>query len=260
MTTNDLDHDFGGKLAVVVGGNQGIGAAIAAGLARAGSRIVIVGRDQRRLVEARKRVRRANRNVDVDTCVADVSSIESIANMTEHVMAEHGAPAILVNSAGGTIHKPAFEVTVPEWDQLINTHLRGTFFVSQAFGQVMAEMSYGKIINMSSTWASTVQSGRSVYATAKAGVSHLTSALAIEWATYGIRVNAIAPGPTMSPRVRERMNSDPEAAKSILERIPLGRFGTPEDIVGAAIFLASPASDFVTGHTLYVDGGWRTSK
>jgi NAD(P)-dependent dehydrogenase (short-subunit alcohol dehydrogenase family) len=260
LNASDADHAaLAGKLAVVVGGNQGIGAAIAVALARAGCRLVIAARDEQRLAQARQDAEQAG-GADVDARFLDVTSVDGIREFASAVIAEHEVPTVLVNSAGGAIHKPILEVSVEDWDRIMATHLRGTFFVGQAFGKAMVEHGYGKIINLSSTWASTYVPGRSVYATAKAGVSHLTTAMAVEWAHAGVNVNAIAPTSTTTPRVVERMASDPDNTQYMLARIPMGRFATPDDIVGAALFLASPASDFVTGQTLYVDGGWQHAK
>lgn len=260
MTTeNPLGVDLSGKLAVVVGGSQGIGAAIAVGLARAGCRLVIAARDEQRLASSKARAEEGARDV-VDVRTVDVTSIDSIHALADGVLADHGTPTILVNSAGGSIRKPILDVTVEDWNQLIDTHLRGTFFVDQAFGRAMVDAGYGKIINMSSTWASTIAPGRSVYATAKAGIGHLTASMAVEWAPAKVCVNAIAPTSTTTPRVLKRIATDPDQSSFAVSRIPMGRLAAPEDMVGAALFLASPASDFITGHTLYVDGGWQHSK
>ena len=256
---NPLNVDLAGTLAVVVGGNQGIGAAIAVALAEAGCRLVITARNATRLAETKAQASEVARD-EVDARVVDVTSTESIAALTKGVLADHGVPTILVNSAGGTIRKPILQVTPEDWDLVIDTHLKGTFFVGQAFGRSMVGAGYGKIINLSSTWASTFSPGRSVYATAKAGVGHLTAAMAIEWAPSGVRVNAIAPTSTITPRVEERLRVDPQKADFATSRIPMGRQATPADIVGTALFLASPASDFITGQTIYVDGGWQHAK
>ena len=256
---NPLGVDLTGKLALVVGGNQGIGAAIAIGLARAGCRLVITARNAQRLAEVKAQAEEVAGDV-VDTRTVDVTSVGSIRALAQGVLADHGTPTVLVNSAGGALRKPILDVTVQDWDQLIDTHLRGTFFVGQAFGRAMVDAGYGKIINMSSTWASTIAPGRSVYATAKAGISHLTASMAVEWAEANVCVNAIAPTSTATPRVLKRMETDPDQASFAVSRIPMRRLAVPQDMVGAALFLASPASDFITGQTLYVDGGWQHSK
>jgi NAD(P)-dependent dehydrogenase (short-subunit alcohol dehydrogenase family) len=190
----------------------------------------------------------------------DVSSEESIDELVASVESRYGPTRVLVNSAGVMVAKSAFELTAEEWDLVHDTQLRGPFLTCRSFGRHMAERRYGKIINLSSTWAFTVGHGRSAYAAAKAGLTHLTTALGAEWASQGVRVNAIAPSVTSTPAAEERIASDPEREAYLLERIPLGRIATPEDMVGTALFLSSSASDFITGETIMVDGGWRAFK
>jgi 2-deoxy-D-gluconate 3-dehydrogenase len=210
------------------------------------------------MAQTADRVAAAGGSAHVET--VDVRDTGGIARFADAVVGWLGPPRVLVNSMGGALHKPALEVTVDEWDDLHDTHLRGAFFACQAFAPGMREAGYGKIVNMSSTWAFTVAQGRSVYASAKAGLGHLTSALALEWAPYGIRVNAVAPTTVRTPRVEQRILAEPESEQYAVARIPLGRLGTTDDVVGPVLFLSGPASDFVTGHTLLVDGGWVTAK
>jgi NAD(P)-dependent dehydrogenase (short-subunit alcohol dehydrogenase family) len=250
-----VDDEVRGALAVVVGGNQGIGAAIAEGLAAAGCALVLGARDEQRLAATRERI-----GGEVDVATLDLRSVASIRAFADGVLATHGTPRILVNSAGGALHKPVLDVTEADWDALHETHLKGAFFLSQAFGGAMVAAGYGKIIHLSSTWASVYTPGRSVYAAAKAGLGHLTTALAIEWAPAGVCVNAIAPTSTLTPRVVERLRSEGKRPDEPVPGIPMGRRATPEDIVGTALFLASPASDFITGQTIVVDGGFQHAK
>ena len=161
--------------------------------------------------------------------------------------------------AGFGFTKPAIDVTEQDWDQLVDLHLKGTFFCSQFLGRLMIDRGYGKIINLSSTWSGSTDVGKSVYGLAKAGVSYLTAALSTEWAPFGVRVNAIAPTATLTENTIRSLRKDKARAKRLLSRIKLGRFAEASDLVGAALFLASPASDFVTGHTLFVDGGWHAA-
>jgi NAD(P)-dependent dehydrogenase (short-subunit alcohol dehydrogenase family) len=246
------------RLAVVIGASEGIGAAIALGLSRAGSKVILAGRSATRLKATADTVRTEGRQVHVQT--VDARDPDQIKTFCAAVLREHGAPTILVNSMGGTLFKPAIEVEPGEWDTIHETHLRGTFFACTSFAAAMADEGYGKIINLSSTFATAVVAGRSVYATAKAGISQLTTALALEWAPLGIRVNAVAPGATKSPRVERWLADNPGLEELMVQSIPLGRIAEPADIVGPALFLASPMSDFVTGQTLLVDGGWAKSK
>jgi 2-deoxy-D-gluconate 3-dehydrogenase len=251
-------EELSGSLAVVIGAGQGIGAAIAVALGRAGADVVVAGRALDRLGETADVLTEMGAGVGREE--VDVSSPQSIERLSAAVLERYTVPTVLVNSAGAGEPKDAFDVTEEDWNLIHDVHLRGTFFSCQAFGREMARRSYGKIINLSSTWAATVGARRSVYCAAKAGVSHLTSALAVEWAPLGIRVNALAPTATKTPALEQRLAGDPKREDYLRARIPLGRLARPEDIVGASIFLASPASDFVTGHTLFVDGGWRTAR
>src|SRR5690606_20191834 len=159
------------------------------------------------------------------------------------------------NSMGGTLIREMRDVTVDEWDDLQHTHLRGTFLTCRAFARAMAEKGYGKIINLSSLSALRGNRLRGVYAVAKAGLNQLTSVLAAEWGPFGIRVNGIAPVTTRTPRAVQQLAREPQREIELTKRIPLGRIATPDDMVGPALFLASPLSDFVTGQTILVDGG-----
>jgi len=163
-----------------------------------------------------------------------------------------------VNNAGFGFTKAALDVTEQDWNNVFDTHAKGAFFCSQQIGPLMIERGYGKIINMSSTWSAATLSGKSVYCAAKAAVSHLTAALSTEWAPLGVRVNALAPGTTTTDSAKERILREPERFEGMRNRIKLGEFANPSDLVGAAIYLASAASDYVTGQTLFVDGGYTT--
>lgn len=257
--TNPLNLDFDGATAVVIGGNQGLGASIAMALAEARCQVVIAARNSTRLSATRAEIEEKT-GARVRTKELEITSDKSIDLLGTYVLETFGPPSILVNGAGGTVRKPIFDVTPDDWDAVIGTHLRGTFFVSQLFGRAMVAEGYGKIINMSSTWATTYAPNRSLYATAKAGVSHLTAAMAIEWAPNGVCVNAIAPTATLTPRVAKRFSEDPASEEVAASRIPKGRLAEPSDVIGAALFLSSSASDYITGQTLYVDGGWQYSK
>jgi NAD(P)-dependent dehydrogenase (short-subunit alcohol dehydrogenase family) len=253
-----LSVDLRDTVSVVVGGSVGIGQAIALALAASGSTVVVAARDEGRLTETCERAVRQGGTAYA--AQVDVTSVTSIAGLAETVVARHGVPRVLVNSAGVMVTKPAFQLTPDDWDTVHATQLRGPFLTCQAFGRQMATAGYGKIVNLSSVWAYTVGRGRSAYSAAKAGLSHLTAALAAEWAADGIRVNAIAPSATRTPGAERRMRDEPGREEYLLERTPLRRIATPDDVVGAALFLASAASDFVTGETILVDGGWRAAK
>jgi len=254
VTSQDgLTIDLRNTISVVIGASEGIGAAIALGWARAGSSLVLGGRDAKRMVSTGDRIRQAGGTADFET--VDARLPESIDAFSKAVVGRHGPPTILVNSMGGTLIKAMREVTVGEWDDLHHTHLRGAFLTCRAFADAMAAKGYGKIINLSSFSSFRGNRWRGVYSVAKAGLNHLTAVLASEWGPSGIRVNGIAPITTRTPRASKQLAKEPEREAELTKHIPLGRIATPEDIVGPALFLASPLSDFVTGQTLVVDGG-----
>ena len=245
--------DLSGKVAIVTGGNQGIGFGIAKGLASAGATVVIANRRATEGQNAAESLKKKGLNaVAIPT---DVSRKSSVASLVSKVVSDFGKIDILVNNAAVIVRKPIEDFTEEEWDQIMNTDLRGLFLCCQLVGREMIKKKKGKIINISSVLSQIVQPGRSVYAIAKAGVSHLTRALALEWGKYNINVNAIGPGLTITPLNKKYFEENPEDLKNIVASIPRGREAYPQDYAGAAIFLASDASDYITGQTLLVDGG-----
>jgi len=249
-----------GRLAIVTGASQGIGRAFALAYSRAGAEVVLVSRGREKLVEAQRAVETAGGRAHV--ICADVGKLEDIRRLEKDVLKlveGRDFGLVLVNSAGFGFTKPALEVTEEDWDRVLDTHAKGTFFCCQAFGRRMIERGYGKIINLSSTWSSSTDMGKSVYGVAKAGVSYLTAALSTEWAPLGVRVNAIAPTATLTESTSVAFRENEARAERLRSRIKLGRFAEPSDLIGAALFLASPASDFISGHTLFVDGGWHAA-
>lgn len=246
-----------GRLAVVIGASQGIGRTLSIALAMAGAEVVLGSRRLEALSSIKTEIEKIGGNsLVLPLDVRQLPQISQFASRIKEKTEKDDPPIVLVNSAGVDLTKPAVEVTETEWDAVLETHLKGLFFTCQAIGRLMIRQGYGKIINLSSTWSSSTDPGKSVYCAAKAAVSHLTSALATEWAPYGVRVNALAPTATLTPPTLKGMENK-ERANRLLRHIPMGQFAYPEDLVGAALFLASEASDFVTGHTLFVDGGWR---
>jgi len=249
-----------GRLAVVTGASQGIGRAFALAYSRAGAEVVLVSRGREKLLEAQRAVEGAGGTAHI--ICADLSKIDNIRQLEQGVLKlveGRDLGLVLVNSAGFGFTKPALEVTEEDWDKVLDVHARGTFFCCQVFGRRMIERGYGKIINLSSTWSASTDVGKSVYGIAKAGVSYLTAALSTEWAPLGVRVNAIAPTSTLTENTSLAFRADPARAERLRRRIKLGRFAEPSDLIGAALFLASPASDFISGHTLFVDGGWHAA-
>jgi NAD(P)-dependent dehydrogenase (short-subunit alcohol dehydrogenase family) len=244
--------DLTGRVAVVTGASEGIGQEMALGLAEGGADVVVCSRREEKLKEVKAQIEKAGRRSEIFPL--DVCKLGDIERLKKFVLDRFGKVDILVNNAAYTVNKMAWDVTEVDWDLMLDTSFKGLFFSCQVIGSVMRQKKYGKIINLSSTFSRSIVRGRSVYGGIKAGVSHLTEALAFEWASDGIRVNAIAPTAVMTPTRRDLLKG--KFLEKILSRIPLGRLATGEDLVGAAIYLASPASDFVTGHTLFVDGGW----
>ena len=246
-----------GRLAVVTGASEGIGRAFALAYARAGAEVVLVSRRREKLLGVQDEAEAAGGTAHVR--VADVSRLDDVRSLAESVgmLLEGRNPAlVLLNNAGFAFTKPALDVTEDDWDRVLDLHAKGAFFCAQAFGKLMIGRHYGKIINMSSTWSASTDTGKSVYGLAKAAVSYMTAALSTEWAPLGVRVNAIAPTTTLSENTRRNLQVNQARAERLLSRIKLGRYAEPKDLLGAAIFLGSPASDFITGHTLFVDGGW----
>jgi NAD(P)-dependent dehydrogenase (short-subunit alcohol dehydrogenase family) len=249
-----------GRFAVVTGASQGIGRAFALAYSRAGAEVVLVSRGREKLLEAQSELRTAGGTAHI--ICADLSKIDDIRRLEQGVLKlvkDRDLGLVLVNSAGFGFTKLALEVTEQDWDKVLDVHTKGAYFCCQVFGRRMIERGYGKIINLSSTWSASSDLGKSVYGIAKAGVSYLTAALSTEWAPLGVRVNAIAPTSTLTESTSRAFREEPARAARLRTRIKLGRFAEPSDLVGAALFLASPASDFVSGHTLFVDGGWHAA-
>ncbi|UYV16187.1 2-dehydro-3-deoxy-D-gluconate 5-dehydrogenase KduD [Porphyrobacter sp. ULC335] len=246
-----ISFDLTGKRALVTGANTGIGQAIAVALAQAGADIALAGRSAP--AETLAMIAASGRKaVDLR---ADLSSIAPVQGLVDNAVEVLGGLDILVNNAGIIRRNDLADFTEDDWDAVIDTNLKTLFFLSQAAARVMMGQGAGKIINIASLLS--FQGGIRVpsYAAAKSGVAGLTRALANELAPKGVQVNAIAPG-YITTNNTAALQADETRNRQIMERIPAGRWGRPEDIAGAAVFLASPASDYVTGHILAVDGGW----
>ena len=246
-----ISFDLSGRRALVTGANTGIGQAIAVALAEAGADVALAGRTEPRdtLVAIGATGRKA---LDIR---ADLSSIAPLAGVIERTIGELGGLDILVNNAGIIRRDDLLDFTEADWDAVLDTNLKSLFFLSQAAARHMAGQGSGKIINIASLLS--FQGGVRVpsYAAAKSGVAGVTRAMANELAPSGVQVNALAPG-YIATNNTAALQADATRNRQILERIPTGRWGRPEDIAGAAVFLASPASDYVTGQILAVDGGW----
>lgn len=242
-----------GRVALVTGSSHGLGMAVAIGLGQAGATIVINGTSQARLDQAVKEY--AEQGITVHAYRFDVTNEEEIDKNVTQIEAEVGAIDILVNNAGIIKRIPALEMSLEDWSQVINIDLTAPFLMSRRVAKGMKERGYGKIINMCSMMSEVGRDTVSAYAAAKGGLKMLTKNLATEWARYNIQVNGIGPGYFATSQTAPiRVDGHP-FNEFIIKRTPAARWGNPEDLSGAAIFLASSASDFVSGHILYVDGG-----
>ncbi|MFC4303837.1 2-dehydro-3-deoxy-D-gluconate 5-dehydrogenase KduD [Cohnella boryungensis] len=244
--------DLQGRTAVVTGAGRGLGQAIAVGLAEAGANLILVtNRSSAEETKAKAEALGAKARI-VQTDVADRSKLTDIIDASVETF---GGLDILVNNAGIIRRAPAVEHAYSDWQEVLDVNLNSVFVLCQLAGELMIEQGRGKIINIASMLS--YQGGINVpgYTASKHAVAGLTKALANEWASKGVQVNAIAPG-YMSTDNTEALRNDPVRSRQILERIPAGRWGSDEDLIGPAIFLASSASDYMNGHVLCVDGGW----
>ncbi len=243
--------DLTDRVAIVTGGSTGLGAGMSMALAEAGANVVLV--DRVSSSETEQKIKALGRQAV--TVVADLSKRESPAEIVKSAVEKFGRIDILVNNAGIIRRTPAADFSEQDWDEVMMINARAVFFLCQLAGREMLKQRRGKIINIASLLS--FQGGILVpsYAASKAAVAQVTKALANEWAAHGINVNAIAPG-YMATNNTKALREDPNRAKAILDRIPAGRWGTQEDLMGVVVFLASAASDYVNGHVLVVDGGW----
>lgn len=243
--------DLSGRVAAVTGANTGIGQAIALALAAAGADVALIGRTP--ATDTADRARAMGRRAEIVS--ADLSTIAPVEGVVAQVVDTLGGLDILVNNAGIIRRADSLDFTEEDWDAVIDTNLKSVFFLCQSAGRHMVAQGRGKIINIASML--TFQGGVRVpsYTASKSGIGGLTKLLANEWAAKGVNVNAIAPG-YIATNNTAALQADETRNRQILERIPAGRWGAADDLGGAAVFLASPASDYVNGHVLAVDGGW----
>ena len=246
-----------GKVALVTGSARGIGRALAVGLAQAGATVAVSDMPSRLDMARETQSQIEAVGGPSATYPLDVLDLNSIGDATDRVVSDFGRLDILVSNAGVRVRRPALEVTEDDWDTVIDTNLKGVFFCAQAAARFMIGQGGGRIINISSQLALVARENRVAYCASKAGVANMTRALALEWAQYGITVNAIGPGPTETPGLLDAdTQTDDELQRDLAAHMPLGRRMQPEELVGAAVYLASPSASATTGHLLIVDGGW----
>ena len=244
--------DLANKTAVVIGGTSGIGLALTRGLAQAGANVVPTGRRDEQVRSAAAEVVELGRRSFVQTC--DVTDNASLERLLKSVCGEFGGVQILVNCAGRTKRMPTLEVPENDWNAILETNLTGTLRACRVFGRHMIEKRYGRIINIGSLSSFVGLFEVAAYGASKAAVASLTKTLAIEWATSGVCVNALVPG-VLRTDLNAALLDGTERGREFLMRTPMGRFGKLDELAGAAVFLASDAASFVTGHLLVVDGG-----
>ena len=249
--------NLAGMTALVTGSGRGIGSALAYGLAQAGANLAVSDVPEQ-LPGAQETVERIQaEGVASRAYPLDVLDLPHIRQTISAVVRDFGRLDILVNNAGIRRRAPALEVTEADWDAVLDTNLKGAFFCAQAAARPMIDQGGGRIINISSQLALVAGENRAAYCASKAGLANLTRVLALEWIKYGITVNAIGPGPTETPGLLEAdTRTAAQLAADLQANMPLGRRMSPQELVGAAIYLASPSAAATTGHLLIVDGGW----
>jgi len=245
--------DLSGRVAVVTGASKGLGKSMALALAEAGADVALFARD----VEGLKAVKQAIEDVGrrAEFFVVDVLNKTAIEVAVKRTLDFFGHVDVLVNNAGVNVRKPVLELSPEEWDLVVDTNLKGYLLVAQAVVPHMLSRGSGKVINMASILGAVALPTQVAYASSKGGVIQMTKVMALEWAKQGVQVNAIGPTYFETPLVAQLRN-DPERYNFIIDRTPMGRWGQPEELAGVVVFLASKASDFVTGQTIFIDGGW----
>lgn len=247
---------LGGKIAIVTGAASGIGRAIALRFAEEGADLCCADKNLEGVKHTAEEIQLMGHKSTWQQ--ADVARISDIDKMVASTIDNHGRVDILVNNAGIAITSPVLEVTEADWDAVLDVLLKATFFCTQRVLPHMLKQGRGKVINLASTWGLVGVVGYAAYCAAKGGVINLTRQLAVELAPRKINVNAIGPGPIETPLLQRDIEKHPDRIGWYMERVPYGRLGQPEEIAAAAVYLASDESDYVNGHTLFVDGGYST--
>jgi NAD(P)-dependent dehydrogenase (short-subunit alcohol dehydrogenase family) len=243
-----------GRVALITGGARGLGRTMAIALGEAGADLALVGRSRESCEQTASDIANATGR-KVHAFAADVTSASDMTRVTGEIAKACGAIDILVNNAGTNIRGTIEQLSEADWDTVIDTNLKGPFLCAKAIGPRMVARGWGRVINMGSILALVALPGRAPYASSKSGIVGLTRVLALEWAGTGVTCNAICPGP-FATDMNKQLLSDPKVYQQFVSNIPMGRWGELDDIAGAIVFLASDASAYVTGTSLFVDGGW----
>jgi NAD(P)-dependent dehydrogenase (short-subunit alcohol dehydrogenase family) len=243
-----------GKVALVTGGARGLGLTMATALAEAGADVALSGRSLGPAEEAAAALAKATGR-RAKAFAADVTSATDIERLAASVESALGPIDVLINNAGVNIRGTVDQLTEADWDSVIDTNLTGPFLCARAIGPGMVKRGWGRVVNLGSILGAVALGGRAPYASSKAGVINLTRVLALEWAGTGVTSNAICPGPFATEMNLPLLN-DPVKYQEFVKKIPMGRWGELDELAGAVVFLASPASSFITGASLFVDGGW----
>lgn len=244
-----------GRVALVTGASKGLGKAVALALAGAGAQVALVARDEKQLALTAEAIR--SKGAVAEVFPADITDEAHVQEMARRFVQRFGKLQILVNNAGMNLRKPATEFTLEEWNRVLTTNLTSAFLVSRALIPFMLGQEYGRIINMTSMMSHVALPERTAYAASKAGLLGYTRALALELAHEGITVNGLSPGPCAT-EINKPLLESPELTKFFLSRIPVGRWGKPEEVASLAVYLCLEEAAFITGTDFVIDGGWTT--